>query len=677
MASRLLRAPASVNRCMLTAAWCGVRAPAPALPVSRSEGGRVIHRRRTQSIRRALRYALPCLPGLSVLAITACAHAEAGVAGNGAGPDAGHGDADARLSAAFDGALIETVGSHAFALGERGDLRPDERGAVRLFTPRVEPAAHNASLDWLTSGPAGRHPLLDGKRRYDIYKSVLTEWLGGSHSPETADVVAVAGRLLADVDPTTTFERVTADLRAHAGELPRFERESLLECLEDLSPWGEGRAVAEAIGNGTLDVFVASALYHGRVRARIETVAPLVERSSLMGDPVFARAYDAATLGLERRRSRQRLVIKHKIQFNTDDPTDETLRETRVPLLPLAAVETSFPDFDADARFRLAIDYASDPAPEPTLEGYLRLDAAVTALTTFERLMFGGATFGPCDADAREATPVGVNGADAWRLRAYLGHYMYALLETIYASYDARFFTEQLEWPTRPEMHEAASERAEARRGALDDALRACAALTPLMVSAGSDPTGPSGRFRMLVDWMTGSFSSAEQAAADSSFFDIRLETTRIWTDRTDGVWLYVEQAATAHRDRPYRQRIYRVVEGGGGFTSEIFTLPAQEAFVGAYREPARFDVLAADSLEEREGCAVSLRWTGEHFEGGTVGGSCTSTVGGASYATSEVELYEDRIETWDRGFDADGQQVWGARSGGYVFRKLRRPSDP
>jgi hypothetical protein len=31
----------------------------------------------------------------------------------------------------------------------------------------------------------------------------------------------------------------------------------------------------------------------------------------------------------------------------------------------------------------------------------------------------------------------------------------------------------------------------------------------------------------------------------------------------------------------------------------------------------------------------------------------------------------ETTLESWDRGFDAGGEQVWGATAGGYVFEKL------
>ena len=43
----------------------------------------------------------------------------------------------------------------------------------------------------------------------------------------------------------------------------------------------------------------------------------------------------------------------------------------------------------------------------------------------------------------------------------------------------------------------------------------------------------------------------------------------------------------------------------------------------------------------------------------------------GASFARSEVEILEDKIISWDRGFDASGNYVWGAEKAGYIFNTL------
>jgi len=174
-----------------------------------------------------------------------------------------------------------------------------------------------------------------------------------------------------------------------------------------------------------------------------------------------------------------------------------------------------------------------------------------------------------------------------------------------------------------------------------------------------------------LVDWMTGSFASTEQAEKDSSFFDIRLEMVRIWPEREDGIYLYVEQAVATALERPYRQRIYRVREEDGEFRSEVFTFEEPLRFAGAWRTPDRFAELDPDDLALREGCAVILTRTETGFEGAT-GSACVSSLRGASTATSEVVLTEDVLTSWDRGFDAEGEQVWGSTEGPYVFRRVR-----
>lgn len=186
-----------------------------------------------------------------------------------------------------------------------------------------------------------------------------------------------------------------------------------------------------------------------------------------------------------------------------------------------------------------------------------------------------------------------------------------------------------------------------------------------------AESTSPSTASRVdeLVSWMTGSFSSAKQAADDPSYFDIRLEMARIWTDREDGAWFYVEQAVAAARERPYRQRVYRVTHVGDDvYESRVYELADAKAAIGAWKLDAPLADLAPEDLVERDGASIYLRDRGEHFEGSTLGRMCKSTFQGASYATSEVTVHSDRLVSWDRGYDDDGKQVWGAEKAGYIF---------
>lgn len=174
-----------------------------------------------------------------------------------------------------------------------------------------------------------------------------------------------------------------------------------------------------------------------------------------------------------------------------------------------------------------------------------------------------------------------------------------------------------------------------------------------------------------LFGFMQGTFSSEAQAEADEAFFPIILHMAQIWEDR--GRWLYVEQAMIGRENEPYRQRVYHVFrDDEGRLVSDVFTLINEQDFVGAHLSPELFDAFDADILSYRSGCAVFLEAAGPgEFRGSTLEDQCPSSLQGASYATSEVTITEAGMLTWDRGFSAEGEQVWGSVSGGYVFLRI------
>lgn len=192
-----------------------------------------------------------------------------------------------------------------------------------------------------------------------------------------------------------------------------------------------------------------------------------------------------------------------------------------------------------------------------------------------------------------------------------------------------------------------------------------------------SSPSAQAGAekvnaLREVQAMLTGSFSSQAQAAADpENYFDIRLHMTPIWPQASDGPWLYVEQATAARPERPYRQRVYRLVAlPDGGVRSEVYTLPGDAlSFAGAWKDVAKFNTIKPDQLTLRDGCAVVLRRSPDgSYTGGTEGTGCASDLRGAAYATSVVVARPDRLETWDRGYDTQNKQVWGAEKGPYQF---------
>lgn len=200
-------------------------------------------------------------------------------------------------------------------------------------------------------------------------------------------------------------------------------------------------------------------------------------------------------------------------------------------------------------------------------------------------------------------------------------------------------------------------------------------------------PTGSESRsasaasLAELERYLTGSFSSQAQSREDSRFYDIRLEMARIWKERTDGPWLYVEQAAAERLDKPYRQRIYRLrTLEDGRLESQVFLLPGDALrYAGAWKKPELLAEVTPEQLVPREGCSILLEAQGapRMFRGSTAGTSCPSDLRGAAYATSEVTLRQEGLLTLDRGYDAQGQQVWGSQHGPYRFDRVAAPAAP
>ena len=173
-------------------------------------------------------------------------------------------------------------------------------------------------------------------------------------------------------------------------------------------------------------------------------------------------------------------------------------------------------------------------------------------------------------------------------------------------------------------------------------------------------------------DWLIGRFDSVEQAQRQPSYFEIQLLACEVAAEELGQRVLYIEQAQFANPAEPYRQRLYHVDsqvndDGEIEVISTIYSLALPSAYVGLCDDDT-VTSFEPNSYMIREGCEVYLKWVDDHFEGSTRGNGCASSLSGASYATSEVVMTSDLITSWDRGFDANDQQVWGAVDGAYEF---------
>lgn len=174
-----------------------------------------------------------------------------------------------------------------------------------------------------------------------------------------------------------------------------------------------------------------------------------------------------------------------------------------------------------------------------------------------------------------------------------------------------------------------------------------------------------------LLKWMSGSFSSSVQAEKNQAYYDISLHMYPIWIEDENADWLYVEQAMSSMQHKPYRQRVYKIVQSGANLVSEVYEIPDPDSFIGKWRGGTEWDNMSPADLIPREGCTVTLEFLGSHFQGATAPATCKSSLNGASHATSEVRISSIGIDSWDRGYDESGKQVWGAVQGPYEFRRM------
>lgn len=218
-----------------------------------------------------------------------------------------------------------------------------------------------------------------------------------------------------------------------------------------------------------------------------------------------------------------------------------------------------------------------------------------------------------------------------------------------------------------------------ASRTAIPTAFFLVTLLEPSAARAETPGAGATRAADEVAALLTGTFDSKAQAQANpEGSRAVRLVAVRVPKSRlgSGAPVLYLEQALLSTPDKPYRQRFYRIEEtADGGVVSRVFEPKEPVAVSGKWRDPSDLALYGPGDVVERVGCAVRLKKTVEGWEGGTEGTSCPSALSGARYATSRVRLAPERMESWDRGYDLEDRQVWGAKEGPYVFE--RRSAGP
>ncbi|PLX25890.1 MAG: hypothetical protein C0599_00125 [Salinivirgaceae bacterium] len=183
----------------------------------------------------------------------------------------------------------------------------------------------------------------------------------------------------------------------------------------------------------------------------------------------------------------------------------------------------------------------------------------------------------------------------------------------------------------------------------------------------------PSPKMIELINWMTGYFSSKNQAdtSSDKYHIDVRLRMNRIWSQRTDGFWIYVEQSYATDTAKPYRQRLYHMIEANGKIKDEIYGINDDSLYLYGWQNPAIFDNMTDSDIFLKENCGLDFHYVESEnlFEAKTKGCGCKASIPGIAYITSVSKIHKNYLTSWDLGFNSESKIVMGPDSP-YIFEK-------
>jgi len=180
-----------------------------------------------------------------------------------------------------------------------------------------------------------------------------------------------------------------------------------------------------------------------------------------------------------------------------------------------------------------------------------------------------------------------------------------------------------------------------------------------------------------IASRLEGVMDTAEQSASNPKVSNVRMVTCRMLLTSDEpvpsGILLYQEQAIAGKLAQPYRQRFLQLAPSPYSQTvrSLAFKPANAAAWVNVCDKPLGDRRLKSNDLG-RPVCSVFLKPSGLDYVGNTPVDGCPANIRGAVRITNHIVLHQTGMDTWDRGYDANGKQVWGARSESYQFRKRK-----
>jgi CpeT/CpcT family (DUF1001) len=185
-----------------------------------------------------------------------------------------------------------------------------------------------------------------------------------------------------------------------------------------------------------------------------------------------------------------------------------------------------------------------------------------------------------------------------------------------------------------------------------------------------------------VASLLEGKMRTTIPAKGDYPATSVIMTTCRVRLQKPDSnknpnsIFLYQEQAVQENLQKPYRQRLLELfpIASTQSIRSLAFKPSNPEAWVNFCDKPLESRIISLKDLNT-EVCSLFLQRSGDVYTGVTPPNGCPTNVRGAVRTTNRVILQKSGMQTWDRGYDANGKQVWGAKEESYQFERISSPS--
>jgi hypothetical protein len=199
--------------------------------------------------------------------------------------------------------------------------------------------------------------------------------------------------------------------------------------------------------------------------------------------------------------------------------------------------------------------------------------------------------------------------------------------------------------------------------------MQAISSIALLLLLAQSLP--PSSSVQAVVKHLVGVMDTTRQASENPKIAKVQMTTCEVSVSTdSNSVYLYQEQALVDKLNQPYRQRLLEIKARADGRSveSKSYKLSNAVSFINFCHKSLTERRIQSSDIGEPV-CRVFLTPIEGGYQGETPPEGCPTTARGAVKITNTIILRPDGMDTSDRGYDVQGQQIWGARDSFYQYR--------